>query len=61
MTVSNEPTPAAARAKKGLSMRALADASGVSLRTVFRVEHSGKWPVHFDVRRRLRRALGMPR
>jgi transcriptional regulator with XRE-family HTH domain len=46
------------REKRALSMRELAELSGVALRTIWRLEHGGGYP-YPSTRRKLAQALGV--
>lgn len=52
-------TPAKARERANLTQEQLARKAGVSLRTVTRMEASGKWPIWSTTKNRVQLALGL--
>jgi len=53
------PRPKGTRGLAGITQRQLAEAAGISLRTVLRAEKAGVFPRFADVRERYLRALGI--
>lgn len=59
MPTPKVPSFRRARAAAKLTMRGLAAAAAISLRTVARCEKADRWPVHYDQRQRAMAALGV--